>query len=231
MTPIEIVQTVIDQMNQNRGPSELLAGTGVRDYGPNVIWQGKSATTKNRHIEVVRCFSDGDFVVAHSQVLVDQKAFVALDIFHVTNQTITEHWGVMNPLLGANPAGRTQLDGETEFRDFPLTAANKAVVSNFVHDEMMQERPGLIQTFFNAGQYIQHNHNLGDGIAAVIEMRRRIEQSGGTLPTYTDLSQLLGAGNFVLAVTHSESANKTLTLFDLFRLENEEIVEHWDVFE
>ena len=42
---------------------------------------------------------------------------------------------------------------------------------------------------------------------------------------------MLGEGNFVLAVSEADVAGKHNSMYDLFRVENGKIAEHWDVIE
>ena len=42
---------------------------------------------------------------------------------------------------------------------------------------------------------------------------------------------ILGQGNFVLVVACGSISGKPVTYYDLFRLENSKIAEHWDVIE
>lgn len=41
----------------------------------------------------------------------------------------------------------------------------------------------------------------------------------------------LGEGNFVPAISEGEFAGKHTSFYDLFRIENHKIAEHWDVIE
>jgi len=42
---------------------------------------------------------------------------------------------------------------------------------------------------------------------------------------------VLGEGNFVLAVSEGQFGGEHTSFYDLFRLENGKIVEHWDIIE
>ncbi len=42
---------------------------------------------------------------------------------------------------------------------------------------------------------------------------------------------VLGEGNFVLSVSEGQFAGKHTSFYDLFRIENGKITEHWDVME
>ena len=47
--------------------------------------------------------------------------------------------------------------------------------------------------------------------------------------TYTKIHEVLGEGDFVLTVSEGEWNGKSQVFYDLFRIENNLAVEHWDV--
>lgn len=49
--------------------------------------------------------------------------------------------------------------------------------------------------------------------------------------TYTHLHKVLGEGNFVLTISEGTFGGKHVSFYDLFRVENGKIAEHWDVVE
>jgi hypothetical protein len=48
---------------------------------------------------------------------------------------------------------------------------------------------------------------------------------------YDRIHEVLGEGNFVLVVSEGQFAGKPTSFYDLFRVENGKIVEHWDVLQ
>ena len=53
----------------------------------------------------------------------------------------------------------------------------------------------------------------------------------GIKMVYTTNHKVLGEGNFVLSISEGSFAGKATSFYDLFRVENGKIVEHWDVME
>ena len=47
----------------------------------------------------------------------------------------------------------------------------------------------------------------------------------------TEVGKVLGKGNFVLTVSEGTFAGKPTSFYDLFRVENGKIAEHWDTIE
>ena len=53
----------------------------------------------------------------------------------------------------------------------------------------------------------------------------------GITMKYDTIHQVLGEGNFVLVVSEGHLAGKHNSFYDLFRVENGKIAEHWDTIE
>ncbi|WP_460943955.1 nuclear transport factor 2 family protein [Spirosoma daeguense] len=48
---------------------------------------------------------------------------------------------------------------------------------------------------------------------------------------YDKIHYVLGEGNFILALSEGTSGGKETSFYDLFRVENGKIAEHWDTIE
>lgn len=48
---------------------------------------------------------------------------------------------------------------------------------------------------------------------------------------FTKIHKVLGEGNFVLTISQGQWNRTTNAFYDLFRIENNKIVEHWDVIQ
>ncbi|ABZ76731.1 conserved hypothetical protein [Shewanella halifaxensis HAW-EB4] len=48
---------------------------------------------------------------------------------------------------------------------------------------------------------------------------------------YDTNHKVLGEGNFVVSISEGVFANEHVAFYDLFRLDNGKIVEHWDTIE
>ena len=55
--------------------------------------------------------------------------------------------------------------------------------------------------------------------------------SQGITMRYNKIHKVLGEGNFVLTVSEGTFADKPTSFYDLFKVENGKIAEHWDVVE
>ena len=142
-----------------------------------------------------------------------------------------EHWDNLMPYDGSkNPSGHTPFDGTTEVKDLDKTAANKDLVRNFVQDVLMGQHPENLTNYFDGNNYIQHNVSIADGLDGLGAALAAMAEQGIKMEYFT-IHTVLGCGNFVLAVSEGAFAGQPTSYYDLFRVENGKIAEHWDVME
>ena len=181
-------------------------------------------------VNTVRAFEDGDYVILQTEYnFFGPKA--GFDIFRFEDGLIVEHWDNLMPYDGKpNPSGHTPFDGTTEFADLEKTDENKAIVRGFVEDVLMGKAPEKLPGYYDGNNYIQHNVSIADGLdglgAALAEMAKQ-----GIKMEYFTIHKIFGCGNFVLSVSEGAFAGKPTSYYDLFRIENGKIAEHWDVME
>jgi predicted SnoaL-like aldol condensation-catalyzing enzyme len=176
-----------------------------------------------------RVFADGEFIFAHS----DYNFFgpkVGFDIFRFENGRIVEHWDNLQETAGPNPSGRTMTDGPTEATDLDRTAANKTLVRAFVEDILVHGRVEKLAGYFDGDHYLQHNPQIGDGLSGLGAALEAMAKAGITMK-YDRIHTVLGEGNFVLAVSEGHLGGRHSSFYDLFRLENGKVAEHWDTIE
>lgn len=177
----------------------------------------------------VRAFEDGDYVFTHTEYdFFGPK--VGFDIFRFEHGKIVEHWDNLAEKAEPNPSGRTQLDGPTEAVDLDKTEANKALVKDFIETVLLGGQFDKMGGYFDGDTYIQHNTNIGDGLSGLGQALEAMAQQGVTM-VYTANHMILGEGNFVLAVSEGDFGGQHVAFYDLFRLDNGKIAEHWDVIE
>lgn len=180
--------------------------------------------------KVIRCFEDGDYVVAHSEYdFFGSK--VAFDIFRFENGLAVEHWdNLTDKSEQPNPSGHFQLDGPTEITDLDKTAANKTIVKDFIHTVLIEQKYDQMPDFFDGDKYVQHNTQVPDGLSGLGGALKALADQGIYM-VYTKNHKILGQGNFVLAVSEGSFGDQPTAYYDLFRVENGKIAEHWDVME
>lgn len=178
----------------------------------------------------VRIIAEGDLVVTHSVYEnFGPVPLVAFDVFRIDNGKIVEHWDNMSPVAEQpNPSGRTQIDGETAVTDLDKTAENKALVEDFINRVLIKGEQVDFTDYINPEKYLQHNTQAGDGLEGLGAFLTYLGENEIAF-YYTNLAMVVAEGNFVFAAAEGVFGAQPTAYFDLFRLEDGRIVEHWDV--
>lgn len=180
-------------------------------------------------VATVRVFEDGNYIFAHT----DYNFFgpkIGFDIFRFEDGKIVEHWDNLQTTAGPNPSGHTMTDGAIQITDLDKTAANKTLVKAFVDDILVHGRMEKLAGYFNGDNYIQHNPQIPDQLSGLGKALGEMAKAGITMK-YDKIHQVLGEGNFVLVVSEGQLGGKHNSFYDLFRVENGKIAEHWDTIE
>lgn len=186
--------------------------------------------------DVHRVLTDGDLVALHSTYHNAQafgaETLVAFDIFRVENGLIVEHWDNLQPYVPAAETanGNSMVDGATEITDREKIAENKALVEALIRDVLMGAAPEKITDYISAETYIQHNPQIPNGLDGVIGAFQALAEAGQSF-VYTDLHLVVAEGNFVLTASEGLWNEVPMAFYDLFRVEDGLIVEHWDVIQ
>ena len=208
----------------------LAYGTGRDAFVGSVAYLA-SAPVKTT-VKNIRVFEDGDKVflqtVYNFAGAGDQVAF---DIFRFDeNGLIAEHWDNLAALAVPNPSGHTQTDGTMEVTDLDKTEENRKLVESFLYDVMQGNHPEKTPDYFDGDIYIQHNTGIADGLSGLGAALAALAQQGIQM-IYTTVHQVLAQGNFVLAVSEGTFGGAPSAYYDLWRVEDGKIAEHWDVME
>jgi len=180
------------------------------------------------HVTFVRVFEDGDFAFAHNEYDFSSLR-VAFEVFRFEDGQAVEHWDNIQSKQGPNPSGRGMLDGATAITDLDKTEDNRALVRAFAEKILVGRQLDLLETYVDDG-VIQHNPEITDGAAA---LRAALAATDGTEPRlrYTQIHRVLAEGNFVLCMCEGYKAGAHTSFYDLFRVADGKIAEHWDTIE
>jgi predicted SnoaL-like aldol condensation-catalyzing enzyme len=187
------------------------------------------ASSPSADITIYRTLVDGDFVLLHSryQGVGRHASAIAFDLFRFDSGKIVEHWGGQEAEAPPNRSGRTQVDGSTEVLDREMTEENRTLVRRYRETVMVSLRFDRIEEFIEGAHYAQHSSQIGDGIARLRDRIASVAKEGGQL--YLTPRRFVAEGNFVLVLSEGDLPSGPTALYDLFRVENGKIVEHWDV--
>ncbi|MEL6970614.1 MAG: hypothetical protein AAFO02_10615 [Bacteroidota bacterium] len=99
-----------------------------------------------------------------------------------------------------------------------------------VEDVLMGKNPDKITDHISATEYHQHNPDVKDGLSGIVETAQYLT-SQNNMFKYNKIHKVLGEGNFVLTVSEGEWSGKQQVFYNLFRVDNGQLVEHWDVIQ
>ncbi|MBR0470822.1 MAG: nuclear transport factor 2 family protein [Clostridia bacterium] len=207
----------------------LAFGTGADAFVEAVagLQQAPVKTTVNN----IRAFEDGDYVFLHTVYnFAGAGEQVAFDIFHFNaDGKIDEHWDNLQDAAAPNPSGHTQIDGTTEKKDVDKEETRK-VVAGFVGDVLRGENPDKLISYYDGDRYIQHNVSIADGLSGLGAALAAMAEQGIAM-VYDKTWFVLADGDYALAASSGSFGGTSTTYYDLFRVENGFIAEHWDVME
>ena len=241
MTPKEIVLNAVAAIFTNFDPGaagQLLAEDYIQ-HNPAVPTGAAPILSfipglQESEIKVTthRVIAEGDMVVLHT-TYENAQAFggdtlIGFDAFRVEDGKVAEHWDNLTPLAAPNPSGHTQTDGPTDITDLDKTATSKALVSGFVEAVLKGGEVDRITDFLSTETYIQHNSNIADGLDGLGEALAAMAEQGIQM-IYTDVHLVVAEGNFVFTASEGTLGGTPTAFYDLFRVEDGKIVEHWDV--
>ena len=219
-------QNALDFINPNKYiQHNLSVGDGLEGFKAIM----KNAPDGGFKVNVVRVFQDGDYVFTHAEYdFFGPK--VGIDIFKFEDGKIVEHWDNLEAKAPPNPSGRTQTDGAASISDLASTKANKQIVEDFVNWVLIEGHFDEMANYFQGYDLIQHNPSMKDGLTGLGGRWQEMARTGKQLVVEKS-HKILGEGNFVLTVTEGKVGDVPTSFYDLYRMENLLIVEHWDVTE
>lgn len=182
-------------------------------------------------VKVVREFSDGDYVVLHVVYnFAEAGEVVNFDVFRFENGLIAEHWDNSQAKSALNPSMHSQIDGPTEIKESGNTEKTRKIVEGFIGDVLRGEHLEKLTSYFDEGKYIQHNISIADGLAGLGKALEEMAKAGIQM-IYDKTFKVIACGDYALGMSEGSFASKPTVFYDLFRVENGYIAEHWDVME
>jgi predicted SnoaL-like aldol condensation-catalyzing enzyme len=180
-------------------------------------------------VNVIRAFEDGKFVFTHTKYnFFGPKA--GFDIFKFEDGKIVEHWDNLQTIVEKTASGRSMFDGSSEIKDLEKTKMNKQLIENLFRDVFFGKNPSKITEYISTKTYKQHNPHVKDGLKGLGEALKSLSDAGMPM-VYKKNHKILGEGNFVLAVSEGLFMKEHVSFYDLFRIEDGKVVEHWDTIE
>lgn len=183
----------------------------------------------NPRVNIVRAFEDDEFVFAHTEYDFSRRN-IGFEVFRFEDGHAVEHWDNIQARLGPNPSNRSMVDGPTEATHHELTETNRDLVRSFVETVLIDDQHSRLENFICGDGYIEHNPRLEDG-ASALRNELQITHDGLKRVDYQRIHRVLAEGNFVLCVSEGRFDGAHSAFYDLFRVHDGKLVEHWDTTE
>lgn len=192
---------------------------------PGIAQSGLTVTTH-------RILSEGNLVVLHNTYdnaeAFGAPTYVAFDIFRVEDGVVAEHWDNLQAPPASTLSGRSMTDGPSAVTDRDKTAANKELVLGFVRDVLGGAAPQNAANYLDPALYMQHNPSIADGLDGLMAAIEAYAAQGLVITRF-DPRIVVAEGNFVFVASDAVMGGAPWAFFDLWRVEDGKIVEHWDV--
>lgn len=186
------------------------------------------ATLENVEITPVRVLVYGDMVAVHSQYSTSAD-FVVFDIFRFDGNKAVEHWDGTQELVADAVSGRSMTDGPADVTDRDKTEANRQVVESFIETILIDGKSDQITDFIVA-DYAQHNPEIGDGLDGLGAFLASLAEKSVNF-SYSKRHHTVADGNFVMTISEGVIGSQRTAFYDLWRVENGMLAEHWDVIQ
>lgn len=215
-----------DAVTKYTGHRYTQHSTGVADgvEGFLEFFEPFIARNPKRDIKIVRSFEDGPWVFCSAyQSLNDGAAeWVTMDMFYTDpDGLILEHWDTIAPYVSYTTSGEDMVGGATEVDVADDTEANKALVLEYTKQVLQEGQIDKLDQFVSDG-LIQHASDIGAGRTGLLAWLSSTEAGA-----YEMLFRLIGQGDFVVTYGKRHARGKDIAVFDLYRLQDGKILEHW----
>ena len=177
---------------------------------------------KKSPLKTVRAFQDGPYVFTHTEGnVLGQNVF--FDIFRFEDGFIVEHWVFSAKAAPPNKSGHTQTDGPTEAKHREDTEKNKSFMRDYYETFHISGDHSRSDQYFTGDLMIRHEPGVGNGVAEFMRDVEVLMQHR----TIDEMKFLLGQGDFVFIAAKGTQEGDPCVYIDLYRVEDEKIVEHW----
>lgn len=204
------------------------------------------------YADVKRIVAGGDLVVTQSHYTFRKRdrgndrapgSEAVADIFRLANGKIVEHWNVIqSPIPEKSVNGNTMFDGGSQYKRMNRKektggdeTENKEIVMRYMRDFINGRKIDALDDIM-AEDWIAHNPGERNGREALKTLAAQWFRQFPEL--HADVKRIVADGDLVAIQSHytvrkrdrgNDRATGSGATVDIFRLENGEIVEHWDV--
>lgn len=214
---------ISEVIEEDMGESYIQHSTGVKTGkdGFKDFFEDFIKRNPQRDIQVVRTIVDRNFVFLNVfQNLNNGEAqWITSDIFRIdSNYRVIEHWDVIDSY---EQTENDLIFGDFEIVDVAKTEQNKMMIRTFMTEVLQNQKYTLIDTYCDEN-IIQHSKLIQNKIENYV--RYLITHS----VEYDFIFKVIGQGNYVAAYSKVYIDQTPFAVFDVFKIVDGKIIEHWD---
>ncbi len=189
-------------------------------------------------VDIHRSFEVGDYVFAQTTLGGTWGDFfgsgtdnILYEVWRFEDGFAVEHWDNIVAVID-DMDGTTQTDGVvTPATDLGSTDANRALLEEMSQTLFVDGDWTNVRDYFDLDNYVQHSVGAGPDGAFLASLEG---QTGVSF--YDDVKFIHVLGNFGLVMSQGpditgQDQDNPYAYYDLFRMENGKIVEHWDAIQ
>ena len=196
----------------------------TQEGGPGLAALFARLAKSNPRVNIVRAFEDGDFVFGHTEYDFSTRR-IGFEVFRFEGNLAVEHWDNIQPRMGPNSAGHSMVDGPTEATDLESTETIRGFVQEFTESILVTSgQLDRLEDYVNPSDFVNHDPRLDDKLES---LQKQISDK----MKYTKLHRILAEGSFALTVCEGEFESVHSSFYDVYRVSEGKIVEHWNTIE
>lgn len=177
-------------------------------------------------IEPFRIIKQDDLLVVQTNLFNSNRDQHYMHMFRVKDGKIIEYWEAEASI---NPKKPNQFEGPSDIIDLAKTEDNRLLVIDFINDVFVENNPDKVVNYV-APDMIQHDVRKTAGAAGIVEyMNKQNKRKIGF--EYITIREVIGEGNFVMVQGEGKLFKSRYASYDIYRVENNKIAEHWNVIE
>ena len=179
----------------------------------------------DRDIEMVRILEDGPWVFCNVYQSLNggTAKWVTMDMFFTDDDgLILEHWDTIGAYTEDTASGENMVRGTTAIDTAADSTANKSLVLEYTKQVLQEGNIDKLSEFVSK-DIIQRAPTIGAGQAGLAKWLAS-DDAG----QYEMLFKLIGQGDFVVTYGKRRAKGKDIAIFDVYRVADGKIIEHWD---
>ncbi|GAA3984007.1 nuclear transport factor 2 family protein [Mucilaginibacter dorajii] len=168
---------------------------------------------------IIRAIQEGDFVVTHLDIQFMGKRMAVIDLFKLKDGMLAEHWDAIQEMPDQAGQAVTSTNGTVEINETASEENSKRVVRQF-YAAVIDRKPatGLIKA-----DYVEHDPSV---IASGKNLDGYLQQGADR---NIKIHRVIAEGDFVVVQSQFNREGKTYVLYEIFRVQDQQIAEHWSV--